>query len=137
MKRLFILRERCHYDNMVAAIGANWAAMAATGVPLGIHVAPYRKTRSDEANSLMWAWLGQIAQDAWVGGRQYSAEVWHLHAKREYLPEVNARGDEKWRVLPDGSRECVGSTTRLNTAEMRDYMDKLGAMAAGLGVELR
>jgi len=137
MNRFFVLRESVHFDSLVTALKANWPAMAAAGKPLGVTVAPYRKSRSHEANALMWVWLTQIAEQAWVAGRQYAPEVWHEHMKRELLPERNARGDEKWRLLPDDSRDLVMSTTRLNIAEMSIYMEKLQANAATtLGVQL-
>lgn len=137
MKRLFVIRDAAILANMVAAVSANWQAAVDAGAPLGINVAPYRKTRSSEQNALMWVWLGQLADDAWVGGKQYSAETWHEHIKRELLPETNARGDHKWESTPDGGRRCVMSTTRLTDAEMSDYMHALGAFAASVGVELR
>ena len=137
MKRLFVIRDASVLANLVAALTANWQAAVASGAPLGVNVAPYRKSRSSEQNALMWVWLGQLASDAWVNGQQFSAETWHEHAKRENLPETNARGDHKWESTPDGGRRCVMSTTRLTDAEMGDYMDKLGVLASSVGVELR
>lgn len=137
MRRLFVIRDAAVLANLTAALGANWEDAVKAGVPLGVSVAPYRKTRSNEQNSLMWVWLGQLASEAWVGGRQYSAETWHEHAKRELLPEVNERGEGKWEPTPDGGRRCVMSTTRLTDREMGDYMEALGALAAGVGVGLR
>lgn len=137
MKRLFVIRDAAVLANLTAALSANWQAAVAAGAPLGVNVAPYRKSRSNEQNALMWVWLGQLASEAWVNGQQYSADAWHEHAKRENLPEVNSRGDVKWQPTPDGGRRCVMSTTRLDDREMGDYMDKLGALAASVGVELR
>lgn len=138
MKKLFILREQSHFDRMVSAIRQNWAAAALEGTPLGVRVSPYKQSRSDEQNALMWVWLGQIAQDAWIAGKQFGAEVWHEHCKQAFYPDENSRGDKKWRELPDGSMQCVGSTTRLDAQEMSDYMNKLAAFAANeLGVELK
>lgn len=137
MNRLFILREPLHFDSMLAALRANWQAMAAIDKPLGVRVSVYKKTRSDEQNSLMWVWLDRIEKQAWIGDRQFDAETWHEHAKREFLPDTNNKGDAKWRYLPNGDRVCVMSTTRLDTAEMSLYMTALEAFAVGeLGVEL-
>ena len=138
MNRLFILREPLHFESLLAALKANWQAMASLGKPLGVTVAPYKKTRTSEQNALMWVWLTQISKEAWVGGKQFDAETWHEHCRREFLPETNARGDEKWLVLPGGDRLCVMSTTRLNTEEMSLYMDAIDAFAAvELGVEIK
>lgn len=138
MIRLFVLREPAHFDSMVAALKANWKVMADAGQPLGCHVAPYKRTRRDEANSLMWVWLTQIARDAWVAGRQFVPETWHEHFKELFLPEANARGDEKWAINVDGTRRVVMSTTRLNTTEMSTYMTAFSAFAAtDLGVTIQ
>ena len=137
MNRLFVLREQIHFDNMVAFAAANWRAMAGDK-PLSAVFAPYRKTRSNEQNALMWVWLGQIERDAWVGGRQYDAETWHEHCKRTFYPELNAKGDDKWKLLPNGDRICIASTTRLNVTEMSEYMTAIEAWAAtDLGVTLK
>jgi hypothetical protein len=53
VKKLFILRKPVHHANLLAALANNWQAAAAAGVPLGVHVAPYRKTRSNEQNALL------------------------------------------------------------------------------------
>lgn len=135
MRRMFILKEPLHFQSMLAALTANWKTMADMGQPLGVHVAPYKRSRSDEQNALMWVWLTQVKEQAWVNGQQFDEETWHEHYKREFLPEVNARGDHKWRYLPDGTRQCIGSTTRLKTDEMSLYMQKLDTdIHATLGV---
>lgn len=137
MNRLFILREPLHFESLLAFLRANWRPMADVGKPLGITVAPYKKKRSDEQNALMWVWLTQMQRDAWVAGSQFDAETWNIHAKREFLPEVNAKGKNKWRYLPDGSRQLDMSTTDLNTAEMSLYMNALEAYAVSdLGVQI-
>lgn len=137
MKRLFVLREAVHFDSMLAVLRANWQAMAAAGQPLGVRVAPYKVDRSSEQNALMWVWLTQIQEQAWVAGRQYDAETWHEHCKRAFLPETNNKGDAKWRYLPNGDRVLSMSSTRLDTGEMSLYMTAIEAFAATeLGVEL-
>ena len=137
MNRLFVLREPIHFQSMLAALSANWPAMAASGQPLGVTVAPYKRTRSQEQNALMWIWLDAVTKQAWLNGQQYSDQTWHEHCKREFLPERNAKGDEKWQILPNGNRTCIMSTTRLNAAEMSEYMTKLDAFfVSELGVTL-
>lgn len=150
MIRRFVLREQTHADSLIAMVRSNWQAMAATEQPLSVVCAPYKTTRSLEANALMWIWLKVIEQQAWLGGRQYSDEVWHEFYKREFLPEINARGDEKWRDVPPSpmrqrvtanlapARVCVMSTTRLNKTEMSIYMTQIEAHAATeLGVRVQ
>ena len=146
MIRRFVLREQSHADNLIAMVRSNWQVMAATEQPLSVVCAPFKTTRSLEANALMWIWLKVIEQQAWLGGRQYSDEVWHEFYKREFLPEINSRGDDKWREVPPRlpaaqlapARVCVMSTTRLNKTEMSVYMTQIEAHAATeLGVRVQ
>lgn len=130
MNKLMIVRDERIAQASCAFIMANWRQMVADGAPLAARFGPYKVSRSVEQNNLMWVWLGQISRDVWVGGRQYEDEVWNIHAKRELLPEENAKGKQKWAYLPDGSRELQMSTTDLNVSEMAEYMTKLQAWAA-------
>ena len=69
--------------------------------------------------------LKQIADQATVNGRLYSAEIWHEQFKRMFIGV-----DE----LPDGS--VIGkSSTRLTTVEFSQFCDEVEAYAAtSLGV---
>ena len=136
MNRLFVLREQRHLDALLASLQSNWQAFARREQPLGCTVAPYRITRSQEQNALMWVWLSQTEQQAWVGGMQFSAETWNEHFKRELLPERNAKGLAKWDILPTGERRLAMSTRDLNVTEMSLYMQALqAALATELGVQ--
>lgn len=102
-------------------------------------------TRSQSQNALMWSGpLRDLEEQAWVHGRQFSAEVWHEYLKALYLPEetdpdienlvTNVRVYKKWDISPKGDRVLVGSTTQLSKKGMSDYLDKVYAFGAGLGV---
>lgn len=136
--RKFIIRSRADWNLFFAFFMANIEAVLARGEALQLVVSIYKKTRSSEANSFMWAGLlTPIAQQAWSAGVQYKAEVWNEYYKEEYLPEVNAKGMDKWMYLPNGARRLMMSTTDLNTDEMRDYLDQVSAHATSeLGVLL-
>lgn len=115
--------------------------------PLGVECivrAPV-KVRQASQNSLYWAGpLTDIAEQAWVRGRQYSAEVWHEFAKREFLPEDNdpdlarqVRNPEqwhKWDMTPNGERVLVGSTTDLTVHGFGVYLEQVYAYGASCGV---
>lgn len=112
-----------------------------------VAIRPRRKARSNSQNALFWAArLRDISEQAWVAGKQYSAEIWHEYFKKTSLPE----GDEpniaelvkdpstyrKWDWLPDGSVNLVGSTTQLTTKGMTQYMTAVEAhCATELGVQ--
>lgn len=64
--------------------------------------------------------LKQIAEQATVGGKLYSAETWHEQFKRQFI------GVEQ---LPNG--EVIGkSSTELDTAEFSAFCDQVEAYAA-------
>ena len=108
--------------------------------PLELILREKSVTRNDTQNSLMWVGaLNDIASQAWVNGRQYSAEVWHEHFKREYLPEkfiegITKEGYAKWDYMPTGERVLIGSTTQLTTGGFSEYLDKIYSDGANLGV---
>lgn len=102
-----------------------------------------RKVRGMDANARMWVGpLKDIAEQAWVNGRQFSAEVWHEHFKRQYLPEDNdpeihllaKEGYRKWDFDPTGNRVLIGSTTQLLKRGFALYLQQVEADGAQMGV---
>jgi len=137
----FIFHRVLRSDNdaraLVAALKLNRKPMADAGTPLQVTVTIYRASRKQEQNALYWVILAQIADQAWVAGRRFDAETWHVHCKRSFLPEVNERGADKWRLLPNGDRELVMSSTDLNVSEFSTYLNEVQAYATTeLGVML-
>lgn len=86
-----------------------------------------RPKRSRQQNRRYWGRgvLAQVAQQATVGGRLYSAQTWHELFKRQFIGVIE---------LPDGS--VVGkSSAKLSTADFCDFCDQVEAHAAShLGV---
>lgn len=86
-----------------------------------------RRKRTQPQNRRYWGQgvLAQIAAQAVVNGKQYSAETWHELLKRMFIGV-----DE----LPDGS--VIGkSSAKLTTAEFSEFCTKVEAYAASeLGV---
>jgi len=85
------------------------------------------RKRTVKQNKRYWGKgvLAQIAEQATVNGRLYSAESWHELFKRMFIGVIE---------LPDGS--VVGeSSTGLNTAEFCEFCDQVEAYACtDLGV---
>lgn len=111
--------------------------------PLVVTIGEERKARKPEANAAMWAGvLKDISEQAWVSGRQFSAECWHSYFKAEFLPEEDhpnlrelAKEDyKKWEITPSGERICVGSTTKLTRYGFSLYLQQVEAYGASLGV---
>lgn len=124
--KLFILREERHLNAMLTFLSANWRAMAEQGKPLAVEIKPEKSKRSLNQNGLYWSLLQQIAEQAWVDGRQYNADVWHEAAKRQILGLVD---------LPNGQTMGRSSAT-LSVGEFAEYIEKVEAWAASeLGVQ--
>ncbi len=85
------------------------------------------RTRTPKQNRRYWGngVLAQIAAQATVNGRLYSAETWHESFKRQFLGVIE---------LPNG--EVIGkSSTGLTTAEFSEFCTKVEAYAVtDLGV---
>lgn len=140
MKRQFVLRERQHLESMARFVEMNWLEMAKTGEPMQITCSVYRASRTNDQLAAMWAGILQpLADQAYIGGRQYPAETWHEYMKRETIPAMLAEeekagqwvkvGAELWRYMPDGSREFCGSTGMLTKRGMSEYMGRIEAYA--------
>lgn len=86
-----------------------------------------KRKRTTQQNRRYWGSgvLAQIAEQAAVNERLYSAEVWHEQMKRMFLGVIE---------LPNG--EVIGkSSSELTTAEFCEFCDKVEAHAAAeLGV---
>ncbi len=81
-----------------------------------------RRKRTRAQNRRYWGngVLAQIAAQATVNGRMFSAEVWHEQFKRQFIGVVE---------LPSG--DVIGkSSTELDTAEFCEFSDKVEAYAA-------
>src|SRR6478752_1284377 len=105
--RHFILRQDGHVRQLQGFIGANWKACADEGKPLSVEVTEYKSQRSTPQNNLYWRRLGEIADQAWVAGRQFSRDAWHHEFGSAFLPKI-----------PTPSGELVPiSTTKLDVAE--------------------
>jgi hypothetical protein len=102
----------------------------------------FQRQRSTLQNSYHWMRLTEIADQAWIDSKQYSAEAFHEHFKREYLPDDESMPREiletvvknpetyrKWDILPSGERVCVGSTTQLTRLGFAEYMTQIEAYA--------
>lgn len=97
-------------------------------------------SRQNDQLAAMWAGIVQpLADQAWIGGRQYSADVWHEFLKREIIPAMLEEQEEPgqwikptaqlWRYMPDGRREFSGSTAMLTKLGMSEYMQRIEAYA--------
>ncbi|WP_427937012.1 recombination protein NinB [Achromobacter marplatensis] len=146
------MRQRLHNPRSFLLLGASQQDAAQTFLrnlpldpenPIEVVVRERVKPRKTSQNAMMWAGpLNDIAEQAWVNGKRYTAEAWHEHFKREYLPEeydaaLCLEGYVKWQITPRGDRVLVGSTTGLTVKGMAQYLTQVEAAGAELGVEFR
>jgi hypothetical protein len=109
--------------------------------PLELLVREEVKPRKPDQNALMWSGpLADMAEQAWCDGRQFSAEVWHEFAKRQFLPDdfdpdLCLEGYRKWDIDPAGERVLIGSTTQLTVKGMAQYLEQIFALGGSMGVE--
>jgi len=88
--QVFVLREDRHANALWAFLKLNWRELAAQGKPLVITVGPEKTKRSVQANAYYWGvTLKQIAEQVWIGGRQFSADVWHEDFKDRFAPRID------------------------------------------------
>lgn len=108
--------------------------------PLEVVIREQVKSRSADQNSLLWAVITEISNQAWIDGMQYSPDVWHEFLKREFLPaeldtDLTKDGYVKWADGPDGYLVLLGSTTQLTKRGFSEYMEQVYAYGANLGVQ--
>lgn len=131
MYREFTLRTPSAWNALVALVRANAKACADAGKPLRLIVTTDETKRNADQNRRLWGYLYKtIAEQAFVNGQQFDADVWHEALARKFgvCDEV---------VLPDG--EIVTrrkSTTQMSVSEFSEYMERVSAYATQeLGVQ--
>lgn len=135
--RPFLLRDERVRETLINAIRH---LPADAMYPLEVVIREPVKGRRPDANARMWAGpLRDIAEQAFVEGRQFSAEVWHNFFKKELLPEefdpaLCKEGYTKWCYDPAGDRVLVGSSTELTVKGFAEYLTAIEAFGASHGV---
>lgn len=126
LEKWFVLRDAVTLEKMVSFLRGNFQAMAERGQPLMVHVTEYAMNRSVEQNRRYFRMVQNIAEDAWIGGKQYPKDVWHEFFRKRFLPLLDG---------PEGTYPT--STSALSVKEFSDYMEQVAAFATtDLGVEV-
>jgi len=137
-KRTIYLREEKQRETLLALI-PNLPLDADR--PLQITIEEFRPARRLSQQAYLFAGpLRDIAEQAWIDGKQFSADVLHEFLKRELLPEefdpeFCKDSYQKWRYDPKGNRILVGSTTDLTVKGFGRYIEQVQAFGAALGVQ--
>lgn len=137
-KRTLILRDESIRERAVALLRN---LPVDSDKPLVVTVDEYKPPRRPEQNALLWAGpLKDMAEQAYLDQRKYSAEVWMEFFKREFLPdefdpELCKDGYSKWVYLPNDERVMVGSSTQLTVKGFSQFLEQIYAFGASLGVQ--
>lgn len=129
--REFVIKNPAAWENFLAFAKQNVKALAEEGQPLRLIATSSGTKRNAEQNKRYWGFvLKTVADQAWVQGRQFSAEVWHEFFARKF-------GICEDLTLPGG--EVISrrkSTTQMSVAEFAEFMNECESYAAGsLGVQ--
>lgn len=109
--------------------------------PLQVIVEEQRPVRKMSQQALLFAGpMTDIAEQAFIDGRQYSVEVLHEFCKRQFLPndfdpELCTDSYRKWDEDPHGNPVMVGSTTKLTVKGYSIYLEQVHSFGASLGVQ--
>lgn len=116
---LFILIDDARRDNCL-----NYIRGLNLGKRMQVEIKPYRKNRSQAQNRTMWAWINTLADHT-----GYSPDELHEMFKQRFL------GFHHKEIM--GETVLIAkSTTKLSTHEFAEYMNKIEAVAAQMGVQL-
>ena len=118
----YVVRDSIVMEKLFAFIRGNAKAMAEAGHPMVCHLMAENAKRSLDQNRRLWALLQEIADSAWVSGRQYSKDSWAEAFRHKFLPKIDG---------PDGSYPV--STTSLNVKQFSQYLEQIQAYAAAAG----
>lgn len=131
MYREFTLRSPSAWSALVAFVKSNAKACNDAGKPIRLIVTTDEAKRNADQNRRLWGYVYRtIAEQAFVNGHQFDADVWHEHCARAFgvCDEI---------TLPDG--EIVTrrkSTTQMTVSEFSEYMERVTAYATQqLGVQ--
>ena len=105
--------------------------------PIEVLIREKPRVRGLDQNGYYHMRIGEIAEQAFIRGRQFSHDVWHEHAKKEIMPEEITTKDgvkrSKWIEMPNGDLTVI-STTQLEKGCFAEYTTMVEAFGSSLGV---
>jgi hypothetical protein len=125
LHREFKIISETALKSAINFVESNWRALLDVETPIFLIITSAEEKRRDQQNKYYWAVvIRSIAEQAWLNGKQFSAEAWHEYFASQY-------GVKKEIEMPNG---CI-STKRLSTTEMKvrefsEYTQKVEAYGA-------
>ena len=118
-KQEFIIRSKDIRHNAARAV-----AQIASEPVMSVTIQPHKTGRSVAQNRLLWMWYGEIRNHlAETTGEQYQNEDLHEFFKDKFL-------DRRPVTINGDPRVVHGSTSRLNTSDMSEYLNRLDIYCA-------
>lgn len=125
-QRTFLLRDASAVLALRSMI-RDWPHHAALERPLAVTVAEHKARRNGAQNRLYWSVLRTISESAWVKGRQFSADVWHVEFATRLIG---------YEETPSGVKVPI-STATLSVGEFSEYIDRVQHFAvAELNIDI-
>jgi hypothetical protein len=123
--REFVLKNSGIWYVIVEFVKANAARYMHADKPLHIIVFDGEQKRHNLQNRYYWkAVIEQIADQAWVDGKQFSKDTWHEYFARKHCPMIEF-------VLPDGEIiQRRKSTSEMTVKEFSEYTTTVQAESA-------
>lgn len=112
LSKTFVLRNDGNAAALYAFLKHNWRALAEAGKPLAVTVSEHKERRSTAMNARYWALLTAVAEQVWIGGKQFAPETWHEHMRESFAPKEDA---------PSGGLIAM-STSRMDVEQFSAYM---------------
>ena len=119
MKKQFLIHNPHIINHVHNFLNQNYQGVLNTGEVLEVNICLHKSKRNLEQNKRLHAMLQEIANKAWVEGKQFSMETWKEYYKRMFLGVIE---------LPNGNL-MANPTHKLNTKECAEFMQKVEAHA--------
>lgn len=117
--RTFLIRSRFDVEMLNNFITRRWKAPCDAGFPYVVEIYQQGKKPSVRARKYYFAILGEVAEQAWVDGKQFSSEAWHAFYCEKFIG---------WDDLPGGGRRYISSTT-LDNQTFGEFIERVKAHA--------
>lgn len=125
MNREFKITSEAAIIAIDAILRSNWKPMADAKTPLFVIITSTEEKRRAAQNRYYWkVVIGSITNQAWISGKQFSAEAWHEMMARMF-------GVQKDVTLPNGEVVLKRlSTSEMKVKEFSEYTEKVTAYGA-------
>lgn len=125
LQREFKIQNETVLKIAINFLESNWRALLEAKTPLFLIVTTAEEKRRAQQNKYYFgSVIRSIAEQAWINGKQFSAEAWHEQMARTY-------GTFKDVTLPNGDVVVKRlSTTEMSVKDFAKYTEQVTAFGA-------